>query len=92
MDALGREKVEEIIKSYRQVVRLDTEYFLHDLAIQMEDGDQSRTHLVMTPRYDAVLGFVSLGVKCLIMPEENKISKSFVRGMDVVLGQRSERI
>lgn len=56
--------------------------FLREDAIAMELRGLSRTHLVLDN--DAqILGFFTLGVKCTRIPEENRLSKSTLKRMNI---------
>ena len=46
----------------------------------MEDRDLSRTYLAMDSN-DEIMGFISLGIKCLSIPEKSLLSDRMIQDM-----------
>ena len=62
----------------------DREDFLHSNAISMEKRDVSRTYLAIRSSDAFLLGYFSIGLKCMLVPPEaDTISKSFRKRMNV---------
>ena len=76
------EYVAKVLSEYRSVRGSDTEDFLHTKAIPMEKGDLSRTFLAMTPDM-RILGYVSLSIKCMRVPEDTPLSRNVQRQINV---------
>ena len=71
VDEYGKENVQALFSTYRAVYDSDTESFLRDKAIEMDERDLSRTYVAVRDNDMKVLGFVSLSIKCITIPEEN---------------------
>lgn len=56
--------------------------FLYDKAITMELKDLSRTHLALSDNL-RILGFFTLSIKCMRVPEDNLLSKTSLRDMNI---------
>ena len=76
------EYVAKILSEYRSVKESDTEDFLHTMAIPMEKRDLSRTFIAMTPDM-RILGYVSLSIKCMRIPEDTLLSRNVQRQINV---------
>ena len=83
IEGFGEARTSEILRAYRSVRDSDTESFLRDRAVEMEKRDLSRTYLFLGPGPDRVLGYVTLGIKCLAVPEDGPVSGRMRRGMNV---------
>ena len=57
--------------------------FVRTKAIPMEKRDLSRTYLAFRDGDKALLGFVSIGMKCIRIPEENLLSRSLLRQCNI---------
>ena len=68
---------------YRAAHESATEAFLRDRAIEMEKRDLSRTYLFLTHDMESVLGYVTLGIKCLRMPDGDILSDMVRRAMNI---------
>ena len=76
------EYVAKVLSEYRSVKESDTEDFLHTKAIPMEKRDHSRTFIAMTPDM-RILGYVSLSIKCMRIPEDTPLSRNVQRQINV---------
>ncbi|MDO5852805.1 MAG: hypothetical protein Q4Q62_01830 [Thermoplasmata archaeon] len=62
----------------------EVESYLHHSAIMMEKKDLSRTYLVFDAESGMLIGFFSLGIRCMTVDPKNKsISESFRKRMNV---------
>ena len=82
IEGFGEARTSEILRAYRSVRDSDTESFLRDRAVEMEKRDLSRTYLFLGPGPDRVLGYVTLGIKCLAVPEGGPVSGRMRRAMN----------
>lgn len=57
--------------------------FLLETAIPMEKRDLSRTYLAFNNTDKSIMGFVTIGMKCISIPEENLLSKSLLRQCNI---------
>ena len=49
----------------------------------MEKRDLSRTYLAVSMDDNTILGFITIGMKCMRVPQENLLSKSVMRQMNI---------
>ena len=78
----GADRTKEMLASYRSVRDSSTEVFLRDKAVDMEMYDLCRTFIAVTEDRD-ILGFVTLGIKCLSVPKDNLLSGKTMRRMNI---------
>lgn len=83
VDEYGKENVQALFSTYRAVYDSDTESFLRDKAIEMDERDLSRTYVAVRDNDMKVLGFVSLSIKCITIPEENLLSGKTLKRMNI---------
>ena len=57
--------------------------YLREKAIPMEKRDLSRTYLAVSMDDNTILGFITIGMKCMRVPQENLLSKSVMRQMNI---------
>ena len=79
----GEERAHRILERYRAVRESDTETFLRERAVEMEKRDLSRTYLLMTCDLAAVLGYVTLSIKCLRVPDDSLVTGGMRRSMNI---------
>lgn len=78
-----RKEVEQILSTFVPVHKDSTPAeFLYKQAIMMELKDLSRTYIA-TPGDMEILGFFSLGIKCLRIQEGNQLSNTTLRNMNI---------
>ncbi len=78
-----RKEVEEMISDFVPVHKDSSPVeFLHNRAIVMELKDLSRTYFMMS-NISKILGFFTLGIKCTRIPEDNQLSKTVLRNMNI---------
>ena len=70
----GEERVQKKLETFMPYKDSSTESFLKNLAILMEKKDLSRTFLAVSYN-QRIIGYVSLGMKCMTVPKENLLSK-----------------
>lgn len=61
----------------------DGEWFLHNLAIPMEKDDVTRTHLAIDDS-DRIIGFFTVGLRCVDVPEDTTVSEELVTELNIV--------
>jgi len=61
----------------------DASLFLTKQAVQMEKRDLSRTYLAFSDIDGSILGFVTIGLKCIRIPEENNLSRSLLKQCNI---------
>lgn len=85
LERYGKENLESLLSSYKAARDSATEAFLRHKAIEMELRDLCRTYLAVSndPR---ILGFVSIGIKCLSVPERNQLSGKVLKSMNIETG------
>ncbi len=59
----------------------DREGFLHNKAITFEKRDMARTYLAIMD--DAIVGYFTLSIRCLRVPDDQDISKSLGKKMNI---------
>ena len=59
----------------------DREEFLHNNAIAFEKRDMARTYLAIMD--DAIAGYFTLSIRCLRVPDDQDISKSLGKKMNI---------
>ena len=61
----------------------ETDQFISQKAIAMERRDLSRTYLAISLMDGKILGYVTIGMKCMRVPEENLLSNKVLRKMNI---------
>lgn len=61
----------------------DGEWFLHNLAIPMEKDDVTRTYLAIDD-LDRIIGFFTVGLRCVNAPEDITVSEELVTELNIV--------
>ncbi len=83
ISTLGREETEGLLAKFESVHGDSSPVqFLHKKAIIMELKDLSRTHVAITDDWK-ILGFFSLGLKSMSMPDETALSNTTIKRMNV---------
>ncbi len=77
---LGKRRTQEYLGTFRLYKDSDAGFFLSKKALMMEDRDLSRTYLAMDSN-DEIMGFISLGIKCLSIPEKSLLSDRMIQDM-----------
>ena len=83
VEAVGERRAEAVLRRYRAAHESATEAFLRERAVEMEKRDLSRTYLFLTRDMESVLGYVTLGIKCLRMPDGDILSDKVRRAMNI---------
>ena len=83
LDIYGTETITEMLKSFRSVHDSATQTFLSEKAIDMEIRDLSRTYLAIDKADVKILGYITLSIKCMKVPEENLLSGKTKKSMNV---------
>lgn len=78
----GREEVIDMISGFEPLHDSTPGEFLRNQAIDMELRDISRTHLAISTNF-RILGYYTLSIKCMKIPDENHLSNSALRKMNI---------
>ena len=76
-------KVRKALESFEPYREGESDQFLRENAISMEKRDLSRTYLALASDKKTILGFVTVGMKCLLIPKENLLSRSELKDMNI---------
>ena len=57
--------------------------FIRHKAITMERRDLSRTYLAISLEDGTILGYVTIGLKCMRVPKENMLSNTILKQMNI---------
>ena len=79
----GKENTLSFLRSFVPLTNRRTADYLHEDAIPMEIRDLSRTYLAISNDGDSIQGYVTLGMKCIRIPGENLLSRSFLRQCNI---------
>lgn len=72
-----------ILGSFRSYRESATESFLKEKAVYMEMRDLSRTYLAISTGDPKVLGCITIGIKCMRVPDENLLSGKTLKSMNI---------
>ena len=96
-----RSDVEKYLSNYESIYDDSTSVFLRKKAIDLELRDVSRTHIAIS-KESTMMGFFTLSIKSLRIPDENLLSSKILRSMNIesktdvaqsyILGQLSRSI
>lgn len=82
IDTLGESSVGKYLSTYSDRFITDAEQFLHEKAIIMEKKALSRTYLAISSEGE-ILGFASVGIKCLKIASNNRLSKNTLKDLNI---------
>ena len=83
--ALGESAVNDVVQTYvsaHEAENPEVSTYLREKAISMEKRDLSRTYVSITEDLE-ICGFVTLGIKCMTVPDDNLLSNSAQRRMNI---------
>ena len=83
MESLGEERVSNMLSSFQSSTKSDTETFLHEKAMVMERRDVSRTYVCFSSDDESVLGYVTIGIKCLTIPDNHILPSRIFKKMNI---------
>ena len=83
LEYLGEEKTSNILSSFKSRMESDTETFLREKAIEMERRDISRTYIGLSSDGISILGYVTVSIKCLRVPDDNCLSNEALEKMNI---------
>lgn len=83
MVSFEEEKVRKALESFEPYKDGESVQFLREKAIPMEKRDLSRTYLALASDKKTILGFVTVGMKCLLIPKENLLTRSELKDMNI---------
>lgn len=79
---LSDEEILGWLRSYSSVFDSKTETYLHNKALEMEKRQLSRTFLT-TDDDKNILGYISIGIKCINVPPEMDIDEKILHKMNI---------
>ncbi len=85
IQAYGEPAVNGLIQGYisaHEKENPEISAYLRENAISMEKRDLSRTYISLTADLK-IMGFVTIGIKCMTIPDENLLSNSVLKRMNV---------
>ena len=85
---IGEPAVNRMVQGYvsaHEAENAEISAYLREKAILMEKKDQSRTYVGFT-KDNEILGFVTLGIKCMTIPADNSLSNSTLKRMNIEAG------
>jgi len=83
LEAYGEDATSKKLSSFRCGRDPDRESFLHNKAIMMEKKSISRTYLGLNPSTNRILGYFSIGMKCMRIPDDTPISSNTRKRMNI---------
>lgn len=83
IETYGQDIVSDILESFKSVHDSATESFLKEKAIDMEIRDLSRTYLAVSKKDTRVLGYITVSIKCMRIPDENLLSGKTKKSMNI---------
>lgn len=83
LETYGAEWTSEILGTFRSVHDSSTESYLKEKAIDMEVRDLSRTYLAIAKDDVRILGYITLSIKCMRIPDENLLSGKTKKSMNI---------
>ena len=83
IESYGQDVVYSILQSFRSVYDSATESFLKEKAVDMEIRDLSRTYLAFSKEDESILGYITISIKCMRVPDENLLSGKTKKGMNI---------
>ena len=83
LDVHGIGVTSAILNSFRSVHDSATESYLKEKAIDMEVRDLSRTYLAISDDEPKVLGYITISIKCMRVPDENLLSGKTRKSMNI---------
>jgi len=86
LESWGRDDTEMLLRTFRCEREPEIEEFLKQKAISFHEKHLSRTYLILSDDKTEVLAYVTLSIKCLEIPENNSLSRSIEKRMNVFKG------
>ena len=83
IETYGQDIVSDILESFKSVHDSATESFLKEKAIDMEIRDLFRTYLAVSKKDTRVLGYITVSIKCMRIPDENILSGKTRKSMNI---------
>ena len=83
--ALGESAVNDVVQTYvsaHEAENPEVSTYLREKAISMEKRDLSRTYVSITEDLE-IRGFVTLGIKCMTVPDDNLLNNSTLKRMNI---------
>lgn len=71
------------LNDYESYKKSDTQAFLRNRAIEMEKSDISRTFLAITEEGYRIMGYFTIGIKCIRIPEQNELSGKKTKAINI---------
>ena len=83
MTRCDSEVVQDILDGFIPRLGDETDQFIRCKAVPMERRDLTRTYLAISMTDGTILGYVTIGMKCMRVPKENMLSNSVLRQMNI---------
>ena len=77
LDDLGEDGVTTLFSGYKAAKDSSVDEFLMDKAVMMEKKQECRTYIAVDIEYGSMLGFFTLAMRCLEIPDECGLSNSW---------------
>lgn len=81
LDLVGESKIKSLLMDFHCTRDQDREEYLHTKAIVMEKKSVSRTYLAI--ENDKVVGYFTIGLKCMKVPEDVSLSNTIHKRMNI---------
>lgn len=82
LSGYGEEAVAEKLASFVPAFNTSTDSFLTENAIPMEKKSECRTYIALDPDTSEIMGFFSIGFRCLEVPEGCGLSKKTLKKLN----------
>lgn len=83
IETFGIDEVIDTLSTFRSVRDSATESFLKEKAIDMEIRDVSRTYLAVSDEEMNILGYITISIKCLMVPNKNELTGKMRKSMNI---------
>lgn len=83
LQMFGESDARLALNDYESYMESDTQAFLRNRAIEMEKSDISRTFLAITEEEYRIMGYFTIGIKCIRIPEDNELSGKKTKAINI---------
>jgi len=77
----NKENIQKMLATFRPYKDSSAGIFLQERAIMMEQRDLARTYLAIDSSNKSIKGFITIGIKCLTIGENCKLSNNMIKNM-----------
>lgn len=82
LDDLGEDGVTTLLSGYKTAKDSSVDEFLMDKAVMMEKKQECRTYIAVDIEHGSMLGFFTLAMRCLEIPDECGLSNSMLKKLN----------